>query len=435
MFKNAKLRLAALRLAALRFAVIGPAALIALAALAPPSSGQIDPERLRDLVERLADPSLEGRGIGTVGIDRASEIVASCMQQAGLVPGGPDGGWYQTFAPGPSGIEGAVRLPPGTAWGGLQLRNVLGILRGSGEDWVLLGAHYDHLGEDGSGDVYPGADDNASGVAVLCEVARELAQEAPRPRSVLFVAFTGEEENLLGSRWYVRNPAEPLEKTIAMVNLDTIGRVQDKKLYVFGTASAVELPSILRDVDLGFSFDLAMPERAPMASDHVAFLEAGVPAIHIFSGPNADYHRLSDVPERLDYDALAEVGEFVAETVRFLAERAEPLTYVPPPPPDTTKAGGPGERPRPEPQAPRRVSLGTIPDFAWQGQGVKISGVLPGSPAEKAGMKAGDTIVRIGEETVATLEDFTAVLREHEPGDTIRVVFCLLYTSPSPRDS
>jgi hypothetical protein len=368
-----------------------------------------------EFVAALCDSSLEGRVVGGAGCDRAAEMIAERLGKAGVIPAGDGGTWYQSFKPDRPAIADAVRLPAGARWGEMTLRNVVGIVKGTGDGYVVVGAHYDHLGRSAAGEVFRGADDNASGVAVLCEMASKLAAEAPHRRSIVFIAFSGEEVGLLGSQWYVDHPVAPLEKTIAMLNFDTVGRLSpEKRLLILSAASARELPEMVKGINLDFELDLAVPEKSPFGSDQVSFLAKNVPAVHFFTGPNADYHRPSDTPDKVNYEGLETIAAFGNEAVRFLADRERPLTFVP--------QGI--EKPKPaQPAAPRRVSLGTIPDMADQGDGVLVSGVLPGSPAEKAGIKTGDRIVSVDGEKIGGLEDYSGILKSHQPGDRIQVTF------------
>jgi aminopeptidase N len=373
-------------------------------------------DQLQTVVEELAHPALGGRVVGSEGIDRAAEAIVARFKQAGLKPAGEEDGWFQAFTPAEPEMTDAALLPEGAAWGEMELRNIAGILPGTGEGCVIVGAHYDHLGRNAEGAHFPGADDNASGIAALWAVASELVGEGPRPRDILFIAFSGEEEGLLGSRWYVEHPLCSLEATVAMINLDTIGRIVDRKLFALSTRSAAEFPRALEGVNLGFDFDLVIPEKGPLAGDQVSFIEKGVPALHLFTGPNEDYHRTSDLPEKLDYAGLSEIAAFTAELVRFLADREQPLTFVSK---DVEKEKPPAS---PHGGSARRVSLGTIPDFSDdQGGGVLVSGVLPDSPAEKAGILKGDRVIAVDDEKIATLEDYSIVLKSRKPGDKVRV--------------
>jgi aminopeptidase N len=364
-----------------------------------------DELEIREIVLSLSDPATEGRAPGTQGIERAAALVSGLFDRVGLTPAGDGGTWFQSFTS--PKVSGAT------------MRNVIGILPGTGEGFVIVGAHYDHLGLDADRALMPGADDNASGVAALFRIAKELKEDpSQHRRSVLFIAWSGEELGLLGSRWYVEHPVKPLESTYAMVNLDTVGRMEGKSLIALDASSAAELPAALRGVNLAFGLDLSVPEKSPQGSDQVSFIEKGIPAVHFFTGANSDYHRSSDTPDKLSYQGILRVASFSAELVRYLADREAPLTFIAPAtaaarPPTAASGGAPA----------RRSSIGTIPDFTWSGPGVQISGAVPGSPAEKAGFRKGDRIVAIDGEKINGIEDYTAVLRAHSPGDKVRVTY------------
>ena len=363
-------------------------------------------ESLRRDVETLSSPAFEGRGVGTKGIEKAREYVESRFREVGLVPLGTEG-YAQPF-PGPKGTT---------------LVNLIGVLgKPDGSRYVIVGAHYDHLGfgqpgEADYGKMFPGADDNASGIATLLECARRLGEEDEKPlHPVVFIAFSGEEEGLLGSKYYVEHPRLPLSDCIAMVNLDTVGRLFGKHLFVFGTGTAEELKDIVRGVNAAFQFELDLPERDPGASDQVSFSRRGVPAVQIFSGAHADYHRPTDTPDKLDYEGMDRIADFTTELVWYLADRDKPLTFVPPGAAEAARqAAGTGRQ--------RRVSFGSIPDFSYSGQGVMVSGVIPGSPAEKAGLAEGDRIVKFAGVAVDDLRAFSDILKGLSPGEEVTVVF------------
>jgi len=279
---------------------------------------------------------------------------------------------------------------------------------------LILGAHYDHLGVDDKGEIYHGADDNASGVCTVLEVARRLHADPPKGE-ILVILFSGEEEGLLGSRYYAAHPALPLQECTAMVNLDTVGRLSSGGLTIFGAKTAREWSSILRGVDYGFHLNPKMPEDDPGGSDQVSFVDKGVPAIQIFTGANADYHRTSDTVDKIDRAGISTLGAYCTELVLFLADESNGLSFLPP-----------GSEHAPAPMASgqrRRVSVGTIPDFNHSGGGVLIAGIISGSPAEKAGMKKGDLLVEVAGTPVDDLAQYASVLKEHAPGDQISLVF------------
>jgi hypothetical protein len=369
------------------------------------AAGETD--QLRRDVETLCSDGFEGRGVGTQGLDRACEYLEKRFAEAGLRPLGTDG-YRQSFA-GP---------------GGETLFNLVGVIgETAGETHVIVGAHYDHLGlgepgEANHGTIHPGADDNASGVAAMLECAKQLAAEGELTRPVVFVAFSGEEKGLLGSAYYVEHTVIPLAGCAGMINLDTVGRLFDGALTVFGANTGAGLDHALKGINYGFRFELELPEKDAGGSDQTSFVHRGVPAVQIFTGAHPDYHRPGDTPDKIDYEGLAKVSEFAAELAIYLAEREEPLAFVPPgaervagmtaPP-----TGGKG----------RRASFGSIPDFNYTGEGVRVSGVLPGSPAEKAGLREGDLLVEFAGVEVLDLRSFSDILRGLTPGDQVGLVF------------
>jgi acetylornithine deacetylase/succinyl-diaminopimelate desuccinylase-like protein len=298
-------------------------------------------------------------------------------------------------------------------------RNVLAFLPGTGtsDETVVLGAHYDHLGYGGANSAAPGehaihhgADDNASGTALLVEVARMLAKEGPFPRNVLFIGFTGEERGLLGSAHYTGRPAVPLDGTVAMVNLDMVGRLEGDKLVVHGTGTGTGLEHLVDGLAARHGFELAKEPGGFGPSDHSSFYARKIPVLHLFTGSHTDYHRPTDTAEKINYDGLVRIARLVADVVRDLATAAERPGYIE----VASKQFARGGVDRPY--------FGSIPDFGKPGKGYAITGATKDSPAAKAGLQGGDVIVRLGESAVTGLEDFDSALRKHKGGDTIPVV-------------
>lgn len=380
--------------------------------------GPFSRERMMEDVRFLASPEMKGRGFGTKELNRAAEHIAKRFAEAGLLPGGTaEGSWFQDF-PERGGDPEADTV----------LRNVIGVIPGTiperaGES-VVIGAHYDHLGTgwpsglpEHRGKVHPGADDNASGVAVLLELARVLGRSLAPDRTVVFVAFSGEECGRRGSRYYVANEKRrPAAKAIGMINLDTVGRL-GKKLLVLSAGSAAEWPHIFRGAGAvsGVEVDVVTKEDLE-ASDQASFLEAGVPAVQLFTGPHEDYHRPTDTPDGIHADGLVKVVSVGREALEYLAARTEPLTSAL----GAAEGGSAGRRGS---AAPRKVRLGVIPDFAHAGEGVRLSGVMPGSPAEKAGMREGDILVRIDDAPVTALRDLSRILSTYEAGRRARLIY------------
>jgi aminopeptidase YwaD len=304
--------------------------------------------------------------------------------------------------------------------------NVIGYLEGNDpalkSDVVVIGAHYDHLGYggDGSGSLKPdtvaihhGADDNASGSAGLLELAQAFASRRNElKRSLLFIAFTGEEEGLLGSEYYVKNPTLPLDRTVAMINMDMIGRLNNLKLIVYGTGTSGEFDSLVtrRNADSAFVLSLVKDGFGP--SDQSSFYGKKIPVYFFFTDLHSDYHRPSDTWEKLNYDGMEKVVRFVENVALDVDQEAVKPKYIAVEMPKTSGNAGRNYR----------VYMGTIPDFGEQVEGMKLSGVREGSPAAKAGLQAGDIIIKFGKVDVKNLYDFTYALGEHKPGDDVEVV-------------
>ncbi|NNF27543.1 MAG: M28 family peptidase [Gemmatimonadetes bacterium] len=309
-------------------------------------------------------------------------------------------------------------------------RNVAALLRGrSSESAVIVGAHYDHLGLGGEGSLSPndygvihnGADDNASGTGALLEVARELASGPVPDRSVLFLAFTGEERGLWGSAQYVAEPLLPLEHTQAMLNMDMVGRVQERRLTVFGVGTADEWPELLDEANPG-DLQLQFVEDGYGSSDHSSFYAKGIPVLHFFSGTHPEYHRVADDWDLINEEGLAHVVRLVTQVTRELVGDSR-LALTP-----IEGAGNPHGAPGAESgdgetvRTGFNVRLGTIPDYSQTEGGMKITGVRDGSPAAKAGLQGGDVIVRMGDRDIEDVYGYMYALQEHQPGDVVDVV-------------
>ena len=310
-------------------------------------------------------------------------------------------------------------------------RNVIAILPGVGwpqdgatagagtqpPETVVLGAHYDHLGYGGANSAAPGdqtvhhgADDNASGTALLVEVARMLKQQGPFPRTILFVAFSGEERGLLGSAHYAANAVVPLNETVAMVNLDMVGRLDGNKIVVHGTGTGTGFDALVDRFVAARGFEAAKEPGGFGPSDHSSFYARKIPVLHLFTGSHADYHRPTDTADKINYDGMVRITRLVADVVRELATVPDRPGYIE----VASKqfAGGGGDRPY----------FGSIPDFGKPGKGYAVTGATKDSPAAQGGLKGGDVIVRLGESAVTGLEDFDSALRKHKGGETVPVV-------------
>ncbi len=384
-----------------------------LARVAPLFSAR---QMLKD-IKYLSSDALQGRGLGTKGIEKAAKYIANQFSKAGLKPGADDGTFFQKWQDvvDASGRKGEVK-------------NVIALLPGTNPKYahqaVVVSAHYDHLGlgwpdvhKGDEGKIHHGADDNASGIAVMLELARVLAQTSPPQRTIIFVAFTGEENGLRGSQYFVSHYKRfPVKNIIADLNLDTVGRLHDQKVLILNSSSAREWPFIFMGSSYVTGVESEMVTQQLDASDQVSFIKAGVPAVQIFSGAHRDYHRPTDTWDKIDAQGLVKIASLTKEVLMYLAnERKEPLTF---------KAQNENAlKKRHAVKGQRHVSTGILPEFVFQGAGVKIKSIAPHSPAQKAGLKAGDVIVKVDGQPVKNLRDYSDILKTHNPGDTIIFIF------------
>ena len=302
------------------------------------------------------------------------------------------------------------------------VKNVIAVLEGEGplaHETVLIGAHYDHLGFGGAGsatpeknEVHNGADDNASGTAVLLEVARQLAQSEMKPaRRIVFIAFTGEERGLLGSAHYVKEPLYPLDGTVAMINMDMVGRLQDNKLIVNGVKTGAEFEPWVKqanDARGDSSFHLILKPDGFGPSDHATFYGKKIPVLHFFTGSHKDYHKPTDDTDKVQISGMRRIGELVIAMAQRVANHPTAPKYQEV---KSTVARRKGSRPY----------FGSIPDFGSEAEGYALAGVAKDSPAERAGIQAGDVVIGLGDNKIGNLEDIDGALRKFKAGDKVRV--------------
>lgn len=361
------------------------------------------PEGFSRHVKTILSFSQGGRGQGSTGLDAVAAYLEQTFSEIGLMA--PEGGFRQSWESKTS--SGAV----------ITGSNIVGVLPGSDvalqDAPLIVGAHYDHLATSERA-VFPGADDNASGVAVLVEVARKLARAFSPRRPILFVAFSGEESGLLGSRAFVAAPPAPYsaQNLFAMINLDSVGRLEGRTLQVFGSDSAYEWPFMAQGIGFTIGVPSQFPAQSVAGSDHVSFLEAGIPAIHLFSGLHNDYHRVTDSEDKLDYAGMSDIALWLEEAVVYLAERDEPLRATLSNAPSRTTESSAGAR---------AASLGTVPEFNYAGEGVQISGVTPGGAGEMAGLQAGDVLLQFNGEAITDLQQYSNLIRAAAPGDIVNL--------------
>lgn len=393
---------------------------LGLAAAAAPAQGQTCPVAADVVhgatgaiadIRYLADDALAGRLAGSAGERCAGEYIAGEFAKQQLRPAGDAGTFFQSLS-----LASALNphAPGGTG------RNVLAALDGADprlkDEWIVIGAHYDHLGEGGTRSslapeekaIHNGADDNASGVSVVLSAARAFAA-GPRPaRSVLFIAFTGEESGLLGSTHFVAHPTIAGRMT-AMINLDMVGRLGAGPLIVYGVDTAEQWRTLVEPAAARAGIQIATRGEGYGPSDHTAFYSKDIPVLHLFTNTHGDYHKPTDDADKIDAAGLEKVTRMVVEIASAVAARPEQLTLK----------RGAGKPPAANSGGTGGTYLGSVPDFSPVERGVRLSGVTPGSPADKAGVRAGDIIVGMGQLEVADLQGLTDALRAHKSGDTV----------------
>lgn len=313
--------------------------------------------------------------------------------------------------------------------------NVIGILEGTDAtlktEAIAIGAHYDHLGKGGQGslavnstEIHHGADDNASGTSALIEIARIFAKEKKNKRTIIFIAFGGEEEGLLGSKYYVNNPVFPLDKTVSMINMDMVGRLKDDKLTVGGIGTASEwkdlvtkknevippvydksqkntfVPASNEKKETVYRFNLQLSEDGFGPSDHSSFYGKQIPVLFFFTGSHEDYHKPSDTADKINYAGMLKIIAYVADITRYIDQNSKRPTYT------VAKSSSTGGRTN------FNVTIGVIPGYGESTDGMLLDGVRDGSPAAIAGLKAGDKIVKFAGKEIRNVQDYTFILGE-----------------------
>ena len=301
--------------------------------------------------------------------------------------------------------------------------NVAGLLQvaDTAHEYLVIGAHYDHLGWGGEGsgslapdkhEIHNGADDNASGTGGIIELARRLsAEKKSLKRNVLFLSFSGEEEGLLGSQYYVTHPVLSLNNAVAMINLDMVGRLKDKTLTVQGTGTSTRWDSLLAKYNSDSTFVLKSVKDGFGPSDHSSFYGANVPILFFFTGIHDDYHKPSDHADKINYDGEAAVVSYIQHIAVDIDDHAARPDYL------KTQSASTGSESR-----GFRVYVGTVPDYSETTAGMKITAVRDNSPAAKGGLLGGDIIIKFGKFDIKNVYDYTYALQEYKPGDEVEVV-------------
>ncbi|MBK5188194.1 MAG: M28 family peptidase [Gemmatimonadaceae bacterium] len=402
---------------------------------AAPWSAMADTARIRSDIVYLASDALEGRGTGTPGNDSAAAYLAreyarlgltklaratSCQQmRAGVrecLLGRPT---YLQYFSARSVAAAHAGLP-----GALPTQNVVAMQPGTDPalrgEYLVIGAHFDHLGRSSFNAIDPGArdairhgaDDNASGTAAVLELARRF-HDVPARRPIIFANFSGEELGDLGSEHFVDDPPVPLDSIDIMMNFDMVGRLRNDKLIVYGVTTATALRGIVDKANVAPQLAINAVGDGFGPSDHSSFYARKIPVLHFFTDLHEDYHRATDVASKINIPGEARVIDYAERIARDIANRPVRLTYVRSLQPPRQMPGGP----------PSATYFGSIPDMgAADIVGVKLAGTTPGSPADRAGAQAGDIIVEFGGKAVKDIYDFTAAIGAYRPGDVVQVI-------------
>jgi hypothetical protein len=370
---------------------------------------------LEEDVSVLADDTFNGRKTGTEGELQAAAYIEQRFEQIGLQPKGMMGAYTQTFTFRPSkNPHGNPEFTGLATDSTLTGTNVIGYKEGTGETTVVIGAHYDHLGMGGEGSLYRegeaihnGADDNASGVALMLKLATDL-QAKTTEHNYLFIAFSGEEMGLLGSNYFVKNPTIDTKKVAYMINLDMVGRLNEaKELAVHGVGTSPIFKQTLfanNDLDL----KIAEHESGIGPSDHTSFYNADIPVLFFFTGQHEDYHKPSDDFQKLNYEGIETIATYIMNIIEDLEDNGQ-LTFR------KTKNDS-------EDLPSFKVTLGLIPDYLYSGNGMRIDGISEDRPAQKAGLKKGDVMIKLGDIEITDVVAYTRALSQFEEGQATTVV-------------
>lgn len=390
----------------LRFSLFSLALLITVGCTDFTTNKELAADLKKDITY-LASDELEGRAIGTEGERKAAEYIAAAFQKIGLQPKGTDG-YFQPFT-----VKKATnpheQAVIGTGGEGVTGRNVAGYIDNGGAYTVVIGAHYDHLGHGSEGSlhrgepaIHNGADDNASGTAAVIQLARIL--KAKRSLyNFLFLAFSGEENGLWGSNYFSKNSTISLDSVNYMINMDMVGRLNEEKtLAINGVGTSPAWLEAIEKVN-NDSLKLVTSESGVGPSDHTSFYLEDIPVLHFFTGQHEDYHRPTDDADKINYEGLVMVVRYIERLVTTV-NTEEKLAF-------TKTQDSSGNSPR------FSVSLGVVPDYLYDGEGMRIDGVTDGKPAATAGMKRGDVVVKLGDSTIVDMMSYMRALSGFKSGD------------------
>ena len=376
----------------------------------PPSDESLLTSFKKDIGFLAADER-GGRAIGTEGEQQAAEYLAEEFDKLGLQPMGTDGFFQEFTVSKPSNPHEEAVI--GTDGAGITGRNVIAYLDKKAEKTIVIGAHFDHLGMGGQGSlhrgdsaIHNGADDNASGTAALLALAKVFKYETLKS-NILFVAFSGEENGLWGSNYFVKNPTLDLKTINYMINMDMVGRLnEEKSLAIYGVGTSPSFSKVLDPINAD-SLKLVPSESGVGPSDHTSFYLQDLPVLHFFTGQHADYHKPSDDADKINYEGLVQVVRYISRLVAQLD--TEPKLAF-------TKTKDSSDSPR------FTVSMGVVPDYLYSGKGMRVDGVSEGKPAQAAGLQKGDVVLQLGDSTIIDMMGYMRALSIFKKGDSTQVV-------------
>ena len=355
----------------------------------------------------LADDAQEGRATGTKGERASAAYIAERMFEIGLVPSGEAGTFLQSFD-----FGGNPHVPKSENSTGIGY-NVLGMINNPGETVIVVGAHYDHLGHGGFGSlhsghpaIHNGADDNASGVALMLDLAQSLIN-VPMQSDILFMAFSGEEYGLLGSNHFTKSVlAEDIDYKF-MINMDMVGRLDESRgLAINGTGTSPIWDLVIDESNMD-NLKLVKSESGSGPSDHSSFYHMESPVLHFFTGQHEDYHKPSDDIEKVNFDGINKVGDLILNII----QKADEFTNI-----KFMKTQDEAQT-----NMSFKVTMGVMPDYLYQGNGMRIDGVLENRPAQRAGLQKGDIVLKIGDTDVTDMNTYMDALNKHDKGDMVKV--------------
>jgi hypothetical protein len=399
-----------MKLHLLKFLPLFVIALVVGSCDGPPTDEELFTSLKKDVYFLAAD-DLGGRAIGTTGEQKAAEYLAQEFEKLGLTPMGTDGFFQEFTVSKPNNPHEEAVI--GTDGAGVTGRNVVAFLDKKAEKTIVIGAHFDHLGMGGQGSlhrgdsaIHNGADDNASGTAALLALAKIFKYETLKS-NILFIAFSGEENGLWGSNYFVKNPTIDLKTVNYMINMDMVGRLNpEKSLAVHGVGTSPSFPPVLDPINAD-SLKLVPSESGVGPSDHTSFYLQDLPVLHFFTGQHADYHKPSDDADKINYEGLVQVVRYISRLIAGLD--AEPKLAF-------TKTKDSSDSPR------FTVSMGVVPDYLYDGKGMRVDGVSEGKPAQAAGLQKGDIVIQLGDSTINDMMGYMRALSVFKKGDSTQVV-------------